>query len=1715
MAPRPRDPKTLLDELLRVLGEQGFARVPRERLKVRQLLGLRRAWPAQELADALAALLATNPAELTKLRATSLALLEEPDETPQPPAKPDPEALSAGAWARWWSWKGGLATAFGLGVLALLGLLFLPRPRVESDCAEPGTCSLVTGETRTFRVLDNDVTPALGARTAALVELPQLGQATLEADGSVTFTAGPQAGRDRFVYELGHWSGTARGVVEIEVRAPPPPEPEPKVVSPPPQPSERTRVYSHVPRFAGEPAFLPNTWPPLAPLLWPPGISAGALALYLLYLRWARRRRGKDPLAWDPLAPERFRPSRIGGEPSSWLAPRDLDQLAEIPIYLETDEPSERLDLAATVAGSARELLPDLHFERRRERLRVFLLVDDDAAALAWNPLPTELAHGLEMRGLEVEVARFLGTLKRLHGRGDENLSLSTLEPEKDHLLVLVVSDGAGLSADDEPLLTQLAGFPRLAWLDPREPRFWDESTEIVESFGLPQFPANREGAGAAFDALLSPRGGQRSPYSMAELRRRGLLVRRREGLRAQVEEILGDALPWAQSCAMIQPVTVGLAQRLRERFYPALPAMALGRLFALPGTRVTTAGLSFADPVLALLRSGFTQTHERTKEADVLELILDELREVRPQQHEERPGLALLAWTATYERVRLEVDPDDAARKLERLATTPLGPAVRAELARLERPWREGDSATGEVIPLRIEPQTGEAKNILDELARRVSAGQPEPRRLKALEGAGLVLLTTALLVCLWPLAKAWRETGTKQQVTWVLRSHLGGSSAAASRISVGFAVDAQRFGVAWPIVRGDGETAMSSTEQLRSEESARLVLLGPATTEAMPWARPDSRGGRVEVPVTLGSLEQECATEQALLGLTTQHCPDGAAGTALPGRIELPSWRQKLGDRAPANRLLSLGIEVSPDASQLSGSQPLRDAMLASSTVDRLYRVDASKSLLGEALQEIGASVRPFGTYVQVLWWVRGEGEATEALAESVSSLLVADPVLRQAVTVRVGADGRFDPAKTSFPEDSSPPFPQEAIAVALDLEHELRQARILAQNPILALLGDTRLASLRETRVLSIFPPGSQTLSTWSQAVLTNLGAQLAQQPGLSVVVAGHHGNQGPAKAGSLASEGLATLVRERLTQELGIDPNRVSTTTRYISDLPLSPDEDVVYLFTGPPQTVPPPPPSERTFTILATSDLAQTPAGPREALDRGGFARFRALRRQLERRGENVLVLHAGGAVRTSGFGVVPELELERGIDLLNLLDGSSSRRDPNLVVGYGLPEISTVMFQNDAGMKDLSRVFAQSQFQWLVDGGASLSLAANHPQLADTVIRTPGEVKVGILYLEPVAIRILGVRPDTEQKTVRDQVGRLRQAGADFVVAMSYRPIDDDSTLLEALGDDGPDLIVGGGESSQQVVARGGRFVVKASSARDEAAVIRIRLRSAEKPVVEPRVVTLAPVQSAADLDAGVRLWRERVDQAFCEAHGGSPNCLDEVLAMTTMPLDLTQRSLRGGESPFGDWVADRMRAAFPKVQADVAFLNSGALRLDRTLAAGEKITRRDLEELVPFSSSLKLLEISGAALRQAIEHSVGLPEQSGGWLQVSGLAFRYERDRPEKPEIFVLEEAIDEGSKPAQSASYRRLRPLRDEETLRVVTPGFLVELENGNQDGYTMLNPKQAIESGMELKDLIENALRNSPGLVISPIPEGRICLVGSGGPCLLDEPAAAAAE
>jgi 2',3'-cyclic-nucleotide 2'-phosphodiesterase (5'-nucleotidase family) len=512
--------------------------------------------------------------------------------------------------------------------------------------------------------------------------------------------------------------------------------------------------------------------------------------------------------------------------------------------------------------------------------------------------------------------------------------------------------------------------------------------------------------------------------------------------------------------------------------------------------------------------------------------------------------------------------------------------------------------------------------------------------------------------------------------------------------------------------------------------------------------------------------------------------------------------------------------------------------------------------------------------------------------------------------------------------------------------------------------------------------------------------------------------------------------------------------------------------------------------ERTAVLLTINDVYRI-----EGVDGGevgGLARLRTLRRQLERDHPDLLVLHAGDLLYPSFASRM--FNGEQMIAVLDDLDGDPAAFDPRMFVVFGNHEFEKPRLK-DAGI--LAQRVRESQFHWLAGNvdfkkGSDGQPLVGGANVAATRLIESGGIRIGIFGL---TIPTLGVEyVDTfegPEETARELTAALRRQGAEVVVALTHLNAADDRELLEDLGGDGPDLIVGGHDHEAMLIPVGGRWVVKADADARTANVLRLTLAADGRLAVDRELVPLAGPSPAADpqVQALVDQWQSRHEQAFCTQAGAASSCLEEVYGHSRTVLEAEESKIRSRETSLGDWVTDRMLAAFADCGAQVAFINSGSLRLNQDLPAGSAVIRRNVEELFAYPTPLYLIRIDGATLAQVAGQAVRGWPGSGSWLQIAGWAYSHDQSAKSAQGLTLLSPAP---------------RPVQPDETLLAVTGDYLINSESGDQDGYQMLATSQKVEgcaaNGQDLKEIVIRDLKAAEPQGIAPVDEGRICQPGT---------------
>jgi uncharacterized repeat protein (TIGR02543 family) len=197
-------------------------------------------------------------------------------------------------------------------------------------------------------------------------------------------------------------------------------------------------------------------------------------------------------------------------------------------------------------------------------------------------------------------------------------------------------------------------------------------------------------------------------------------------------------------------------------------------------------------------------------------------------------------------------------------------------------------------------------------------------------------------------------------------------------------------------------------------------------------------------------------------------------------------------------------------------------------------------------------------------------------------------------------------------------------------------------------------------------------------------------------------------------------------------------------------------------------------------------------------------------------------------------------------------------------------------------------------------------------------------------------------------------------------------------------------------------------------------------------------------------------------------------------------------RIVRRAETNLGDLCADAIRAA---TNADIAVMNGGGIRAG--IKAGET-TYGDVLSVFPFGNHLCTIQVTGQQLLDALELSVSaVPDEYGGFLQVSGLTFTYRTDiqSPVKRDDSGMFAGI-EGERRVETVMVNG-EPLSADKTYTLAGTEYTLR-DSG--DGYSMFAGCPVLEADVGLDfdvlvDFLTDGYLKDTSVYQEPYGDGRI--------------------
>ncbi len=459
-----------------------------------------------------------------------------------------------------------------------------------------------------------------------------------------------------------------------------------------------------------------------------------------------------------------------------------------------------------------------------------------------------------------------------------------------------------------------------------------------------------------------------------------------------------------------------------------------------------------------------------------------------------------------------------------------------------------------------------------------------------------------------------------------------------------------------------------------------------------------------------------------------------------------------------------------------------------------------------------------------------------------------------------------------------------------------------------------------------------------------------------------------------------------------------------------------------------------------ITIVHTND---THARIKEGV---GFAKISTIVNGLkeEKGKENVLLLDAGDTLHGLPLASIPKGKSI--VDVMNLV-GYDAMVPGNHDFNYGYDRLLEL---ND--MAKFPIIAANMQPE--PETGIRL--------LDKSIIKDIDGLKVGIFGLATPETKYKSNPKNTEGiefkapvEAARNMVAKLKDEGADIIIALSHLGMDEETAKNErsttvAAQVEGIDLIIDGHSHSTLKEGKiiNGTLIAQTGSHTNNVGVVDITVKDG-KISKEARLITAEEAENINE-DKEVEALIERIEEENKEI-------TSEVIGEAKVKLDGERENVRAGETNLANLITDIMLEAG---NADVVITNGGGIRA--SIEAGE-ITMGDVIAVLPFGNYLVVKEVKGSDILAALEHGTkAYPEPSGGFPQVAGMTYKLDLSAEVGNRVHSVE-VNDE--------------PLDLNKTYKLATNDFMA----AGGDGYTSLGGGELIVELPGLDEIVAEGIRD----------------------------------
>ena len=382
---------------------------------------------------------------------------------------------------------------------------------------------------------------------------------------------------------------------------------------------------------------------------------------------------------------------------------------------------------------------------------------------------------------------------------------------------------------------------------------------------------------------------------------------------------------------------------------------------------------------------------------------------------------------------------------------------------------------------------------------------------------------------------------------------------------------------------------------------------------------------------------------------------------------------------------------------------------------------------------------------------------------------------------------------------------------------------------------------------------------------------------------------------------------------------------------------------------------------------------------------GGMARVASLKKQVQEKNINTLLIMAGDFVSPSIYNTV-EIN-KKNIGGMQMIDAMNAANFDLAIFGN---------HEFDLKEKQLQACLDESGFDWVASNTFQYAdstrtktnpFKKNNKELPETYIRTFTDEDGTIATIGFFGLTINSnktakyVSYDTSFATA-DRLYNKLKSSCDAVIAVTHQSMESDIILAKKLP--GLAMIIGGHEHDMQFKKVGNVFITKAHANAKTAFVIRI--------IIDKTTAKVIVIPTLKDLDISLpkdpltnylaQRWKESAYNYF-RSSGFNP---DSVVIKTGEGLDGRDEKVRSGRTNLSRIILDAMRKAYKDTTA-IAMYNAGSIRVDDIVRPPVK--EIDILKILPYPGIVYKVNMDSALLVKTLNTGI-VNEGQGGFLQYS-----------------------------------------------------------------------------------------------------------------------------